>query len=274
MAILSLGLAIPSWSRPVGQRLIARLLEQQQQRLAQARIIGNARSYLAASVAAPLALFAIGWLQSPVAAIGAGLAGLLAPRLYLALMVSAQSRRAESEATHLLQGLLSGLTSGGTYLDALRQARVRIGDRWLREDLDLVIQRFLLDGPLHESLSTVRARTRTRNLGLIWDTLRICTEHHLPTEKARVLLLELSGTVQFNVQLANEVKARSSGQRAQIWLLAVIVPALYVYLRLVSPQLLNVLDDTPVGRFVLFPLAALLEVAGVILSFRLARFEA
>ena len=274
MAILSLGLAIPIRPRPVGQRLITRVLAHHQQRLAQARIIGNARTYLATSAAAPLALFLVGWLQSPVTAVVAAIAGLLVPRLYLAAMVSAQSRRSESAATPLLQALLAGLTSGGTYLEALRQARLRIGDRWIQEDLDFIIQRFLLDGPLHESLSTIRARTRTRNLGMIWDTLRICTEHHLPTEKARALLLELSGTVQFNVQLANEVKARSTGQRAQIWLLAIIVPGLYLYLRLMSPQLLSVLDDTAAGRFLLFPLAALLEMAGIAISVRLIRFEA
>jgi Flp pilus assembly protein TadB len=273
IAILSLGLAIPSGRRD-SRRLLNRLLERSQRQLAEARISGNARTYLALSIVAPAALFALGWLQSPVLAVGAAIAGLLAPRLYIALMVQVQSRRSEAEAPRLLQALLAGLASGGTYLDALRQARLSVTDRWLHDDLDFVIQRFLLDAPLHESLMEVRARTTTRNLGLIWDTLRICTEHHLPTQKARTLLIELSATVQFNVQLANEVKARSSGQRAQIWLLAVIVPGLYLYLRLMSPQLLSVLDDTMLGRFVLFPLAALLQVAGIVLSVRIARFEA
>ena len=136
-----------------------------------------------------------------------------------------------------------------------------------------MIQRFLLDGPLHEGLAEVQARTKTRNLGLIWETLRICTGNHLPTEKARNLLLELTATVQFNVQLTNEVKARSSGQRAQVWLLAIIVPGMYVYLRLMSPHLLSVLDETVLGRFVLVPLAAALEVSGIVLSFRIARFD-
>jgi Flp pilus assembly protein TadB len=137
-----------------------------------------------------------------------------------------------------------------------------------------VIQRFLLNEPLHEALCEVRARTKTRNLGLIWETLRICTEHHLPTEKARSLLLDLTATINFNLQLANEVRARSSGQRTQVWLLAVIVPGMYLYLRLMSPQLLSILDDTIVGRFILFPLAAALEVGGIVLSFRIARLEA
>jgi Flp pilus assembly protein TadB len=276
VAILSLGLAIsggPATSRPT-RGVIERLMAHYHQQLAAARIAGSPRAYVAMAFLAPVGLFAIGWLQSPVLAMLAGAAGLLAPRLYLAWLVHAQSRRSEAEAPRLLQAVLSGLAAGSTYLDALRQARLICADPWICQDLDFVIQRFMLDVPLHESLQEVRGRVGTRNLGLIWETLTICTANHLPTQAARTLLFELSSTVQFNLQLAGEVRARSSGQRAQIWLLAVIVPGMYLYLRLMSPQLLNVLDETLVGRYILFPLAAALEVIGIALSFRIARFEA
>jgi Flp pilus assembly protein TadB len=276
LAILSLGLAFRRGSSNGGspRRLAARLTAHHRQRLAEARIAGNPQTYVAMAFLAPVCLFAVGWLQSPVLAVFAGAVGLLAPRIYLAWLVHAQSGRSESEAPRLLQALLSGLTGGSTYLDALRQARVTCTDPWIREDLEYVIQRFLLDVPLHESLQAVRARVTTRNLGLIWETLMICAANQLPTQAARTLFFELSSTVQFNVQLANEVRARSSGQRAQIWLLAVIVPGMYLYLRLMSPQLLSVLDETTVGRYILFPLAAALEVIGLALSFRIARFQA
>ncbi|TMC31780.1 MAG: hypothetical protein E6I84_11855 [Chloroflexi bacterium] len=221
-----------------------------------------------------MALFGIGWYQSPVLAVLAAVGGLLLPRFWLTWLVHVQARRSEAEAPRLLQALLAGLTGGSTYLDALRQARLTSNDQWIRQDLDYVIQRFMLDAPLHDSLREIRARTTTRNLGLVWETLTICAENQLPTQAARSLLFELSTTVQFNVQLANEVRARSAGQRAQIWLLAVIVPGMYLYLRLTNPQLLSVLDETMMGRFVLLPLAAALEVVGVALSFRIARFEA
>lgn len=276
LAILSLGLALGSGASKSGRPrpIVERLTSHHRRRLAEARIAGNPQTYVVMAFAAPVSLFAAGWVQSPVLAVFAGGAGLLVPRLYLAWLVQAQSRRSESEAPRLLQAVLSGLTAGNTYLDALRQARLTCTDPWIREDLDYVIQRFLLDVSLHQSLQTVRARVATRNLGLIWETLTICAANQLPTQAARTLFFELSSTVQFNVQLANEVRARSSGQRAQIWLLAVIVPGMYLYLRLMSPQLLSVLDETIVGRYVLVPLAAALEVIGLALSFRIARFEA
>lgn len=273
-AILSLGLAVRRRSPAISslRRLIEQVLANQRRRLAIARIPGNPSGYLAAILVAPILLFAIGWLESPVLAVLAGLSGLLVPRFYLAWLVHAQSQRSEAEAPRFLQALLSGLTAGTTYLDALRQVRRGSTDPWVREDLDFVIQRFMLDVPLQESLQEVRARTATRNLALVWETLRVCAANNLPIQAARTLFFELSSAVQFNVQLANEVRAQSTGQRAQIWMLAIIVPGMYLYLRLMSPQLLSVLDDTLLGRFVLFPLAAALEVAGIALSFRIARF--
>lgn len=275
IAVLSLGLAI----RHQGQsgasgHVIDRLASHYRRQLTAARIEGNPGSYVAMAIIAPLALFGIGWQQSPVLGVlGAG-SGLILPRLYLAWVVHSQAQRSEAAAPGLLQAIVAGLSAGNTYLDALRHARRASSDPWITEDLDFVIQRFVLNVPLADSLREVRARTATRNLGLIWETLSLCDGNHLPTQAARTLLVELSSAVQFNVQLANEVRARSAGQRAQIWLLAVIVPGMYVYLRLVNPQLLGALDETMLGRLVLFPLAAALEVAGIVLSFRIARFEA
>jgi Flp pilus assembly protein TadB len=273
-AILSLGLAIGRRSQPEAglRRLAGELVDRQLRRLQQARIAGSPRSFVAMSLLAPASAFALGWLESPVLAILAGVAGLFAPRMYLAWLVRAQSRRSESEAGRFLQALLASLTAGSTYFDALRQARLVATDPWIREDLDFVIQRFMLNIPLHESMHEVRARITTRNLALVWETLAICTANHLPTQAARTLFFELSSTVQFNVQLASEVHARSAGQRAQIWLLAIIVPGMYLYLRLMSPQLLSVLDETMVGRYLLFPAAATLEVLGIVLSLRIARY--
>ncbi|HEY8679015.1 MAG TPA: hypothetical protein VIN39_10330 [Candidatus Dormibacteraeota bacterium] len=276
LAIISLSLAFLRTPRaPIRLRhLIAGQLARHGRRLQQARIPGRPHSFFAMTVGVPVLLFIVGWLQSPVLAILAGASGLLVPRLYLAWLVHAQARRSEGEAPRLLQALLTSLTAGSTYLDALRQARLATTDPWIREDLDFVIQRFLLDVPLHDSMRELRARVATRNLALVWETLIICSANQLPTQAARTLFYELSVTVQFNVQLASEVRAKTSGQRLQIWLLAIIVPGMYLYLRLISPELLQALDQTVMGRYVLVPAAALLEMLGIYLSFRIARFEA
>ena len=186
-------------------------------------------------------------------------------------LTARQRARSEREAPQLLQLLLANLGAGSTYLEALQAARRSIGDRWLAEDLAYVVQRFLLDVPMETALREVRPRIVGRNLGLVWDNLTICVDQKIPSERARDLLLDISATVRFNVQLAGEVRAQTTGQRVQIWVLALLVPSIYLYLRLVSPYFLNVLDDTWTGRYVLVPAAAFLEVLGIYLSFRLSQ---
>jgi Flp pilus assembly protein TadB len=212
-------------------------------------------------------------LGSPVVAVAGGAAGFAVPRLYLDTLVRAQRRRTEAEAPRLLQVILASLASGSTYLEALQEARARAADRWLRDDLDRVVADFHLGVPLERSIAEVRSATAGRNLALIWDNLAICIANRIPASRAKGLFVELSGTVQFNVQVQQEVRARTSGQRAQIWLLALIVPGLFLYLRMLDGSLFAVLDATALGRWVLLPLAVFLEVLGIVLSFRFARVE-
>ena len=276
LGVLALGLGLQR--RPPGTGSLRRWLQRQQQRraaeLQAARIHANANTYLAMFLLAPVVLFAVGLLQSIVFALIGAIVGLVLPRLYVRFLIRSHARRSEAEAPKLLQVLLANLTAGSTYLDALRQARLSADDDWIQEDLDFVIQRFLLDVPLETSIREIRARVHSRNLGLIWDNLAICCANRVPTQTARALFTELASTVQFNVQLANEVRARASGQRIQVWLLALIVPGMYLYLRLLNPDFLSPLDDTTLGRYVLVPVAALLEGLGLYLSYRLSRFEA
>jgi Flp pilus assembly protein TadB len=210
---------------------------------------------------------------SPVVALVAAAVGLLLPRLYVRWLVAAHGRRSEAEAPRFLQLILTGLSAGGTYLDALSQARRAVRDPWLREDLDYVLQRFMLDVPLEAGIQEVKSHVASRNLRLIWETIEICCATHVPTERARALFLELSSSIEFNVQLGNEARARATGQRIQIWLLALLVPGMYLYLRLLNPELLSYLDETIAGRYLLLPAAALLEVAGIYLSLRVSRLR-
>jgi Flp pilus assembly protein TadB len=275
VALLSLAMALLQAQRQsrVVSSWVSRLLSRQAVRLEQARIAVSPGSYLAFTLTAPPVLFVLGWLQSPVVALIAGVLGLLLPGLYVKWLVAAQVRRSEAEAPRFLQLLLTGLSVGGTYLDALRQARQAVKDPWLREDLDYVLQRFMLDVPLEASIQDVRGHVASRNLSLIWETIAICCATHVPTHRARALFLELSSSIEFNAQLGNEVRARASGQRIQIWLLALLVPSMYLYLRVLNPELLSYLDQTIAGRYLLLPAAAVLEVTGIYLSLRVSRIR-
>ena len=274
LAVFALGAAVlPRSPQPAGavRRWYARRLVKRRAELRRARVgVSPALFEASATLAPPVALVA-GWLYSPVVGLAGLGAGLLLPRLLLSLLTSRRRARSEKQAPQLLLVLVANLGPGGTYLEALQAARRDVADQGLAEDLAEVVQQFLLDVPLESALRLVRPRIVGRNLGLVWDNLTICAAQNIPAERARDLLLDVSTTVRFNVQLAGEVRAQTTGQRAQIWVLALLVPAIYVYLRVVSPYFLNVLDDTWTGRYVLLPAAAALEVLGIYLSFRLSR---
>ena len=239
--------------------------------LVRARLRVDPRVFLALSGGVPSVALLLGWIASPIIGLAGLGAGLVFPRLLVGFLTARQRARSEREAPQLLQLLLANLGAGSTYLEALQAARRNVADRWLGEDLAYVVQRFLLDVPMEAALREIRPRIVGRNLGLVWDNLTICVDQKIPAERARDLLLDVSATVRFNVQLAGEIRAQTSGQRVQIWVLALLVPAIYLYLRLVSPYFLNVLDDTWTGRYVLLPAAAFLEVLGIYLSFRLSQ---
>jgi Flp pilus assembly protein TadB len=241
--------------------------------LAGARLETSPHRYLAIKFSGPLLGAAIGWLVSPVCALIGLTLGFGAPRLYVRWLLHAQAERSEAQAPQLLQTLIAQLGAGATYLEALRQARQRATDAWIRSDLETVLARFLLNEPLEVALSEVRPRIQGRNLGLVLDTLALCCATRMPAHGARQLLQEISSTVQFNVGLQQEVRARVSGQRLQVWLLALLVPGMFLYFRLVAPDLLNTLDTTALGRFVLLPAAALLECLGLYLSFQVTRLR-
>jgi Flp pilus assembly protein TadB len=277
LSVGAFGLAVAPRTAPavaVRASWFERAVARRRRQLRAARINVDARAFTLACWATPPGLVLGGLaLGSPVVAAGAGAAGLVVPRLYLDALVRGQRRRSESEAPHLIQIVVASLSAGRTYLEALQEARSRAADRWVRADLDYIIGQFHLDVPLERSLAEVRAWTVGRNLGLLWDNLAICIANRIPASRAKGLFVELNSTVQFNTQVQSEVRARTSGQRLQIWLLAAIVPGLFFYLKLVNASFFDVLDETAVGRFVLFPAAVCLEVLGVVLSFRLSRVE-
>src|SRR5439155_1078049 len=82
-----------------------------------------------------------------------------------------------------------------------------------------------------------------------------------------ILVRAVADRLAFEERLDEEVRARTGGLRAQVILLALVVPAIAAYIALTVPSLAATLGQ-PIGRFVLIPAAAVLEVVGVIASRR------
>ena len=241
--------------------------------LAQARLELSPRTYLAFQVAAPVLLAFAGWLVSlPLAAVGLA-AGLLLPQLYLRYLVSIEARAADEDAPRVLRAMVNRAAAGGTYPDLFAAATEGARHRWVKADFEELLGRYFAREPAVEALSEIRRRQAGRNLRLVFDALIVLAATHQPTSAAAEVLTSLGEAARSNQSIARQAVAESQGLRIQAAILAIVIPALFLYLVVVNPELVAPVTSTALGQFVLLPVAVVLELAGIVLSWRVTRLE-
>lgn len=260
-----------------GERLAAwraRRIEAARNQLAQARLDVRPEAYLAISIAAPLVIGLLGLVLSvPMALVGLA-AGAFVPRLYIRWLVASEARAADDEAPRVLRSMVNRAAAGGTYPDLFAAAVEVARHRWVRADFEELLGRYYANEPLAEALAAIRPRQAGRNLGLVFDALIVLATTHQSASAAGDVLGALNEAARSNQAIARQAAAESRGLRIQALILAIVIPGLFFYLLLVNRELVAPIVDTGLGRFVLLPAAALLEVAGIVLSWRITRLEA
>ncbi len=242
--------------------------------LAQARLEISPRSYLLLSISAPLLLGLIGLLASTVMGVMGALLGLFVPRWYLRWLVANEARAADDDAPRVLRAMVHRAQAGGTYPELFAAAGEAARHRWVRADFEELLSRYFANEPPKDALAVIRRRQAGRNLALLYDALYVLTATGQPASAAAEVLSTLGEATRTNQSIARQAAAESKGLRIQALVLAVVIPLLFGYLLLVNRELVAPVTDTALGRFVLLPAAALLEVAGIWLSLRVARLEA
>jgi len=242
--------------------------------LEQARLDLSPRTYLALQVAAPLVLGLVGWLVSlPLAAVGLA-TGLLAPRLYVRHLVSVEARAADEDAPRVLRAMVNRAAVGATYPDVFAAASEAARHRWVKADFEELLGRYFAREPAVEALTEIRRRQAGRNLRLVFDALIVLAATHQPTSAAAEVLTSLGDAARMNQSIARQAVAESRGLRIQAAILAIVIPGLFLYLVVVNPELVAPVTSTALGQLVLLPAAVLLEIAGIVLSWRVTRLEA
>lgn len=242
--------------------------------LAQARLELSPRSYVTLAVAAPLALAGFGWLLSPAMAAVGLLIGLFLPRWYVRWLVSGEAHAADDDAPRVLRAMVARGAAGGTYPELFAAAAEAARHRWVRADLQELLGRYYANEPPTEALALIRARQAGRNLRLVYDALYVLIATHQPASAAGQVLAQLGEAARTNQSIARQAVAESRGLRIQALILAAVIPLLFGYVLLTSPELVAPVTDTALGQLVLLPAAVLLEAAGIWLSLRVARLEA
>jgi len=205
---------------------------------------------------------------TPVPLIGTAAAAALAPSILVRSRAATARWRARLATTRLLRATEAALRSGASLPEALRRATQASEDRLARRPFVDALRAFDLGAPLDQALRTAAHGSATdARSRLAFETLAIGIESRLPYDRAAILVAAVADRLAFEERLDEEVRARTGGLRAQVVLLALVVPAIAAYLALTVPSLAATLEQ-PIGRFVLIPGAAVLEVIGVIASRR------
>jgi Flp pilus assembly protein TadB len=211
---------------------------------------------------------AIVGLATPVPMIVIVAAAAVAPSLVVRSRAGAMRWRARLARTHLLRATEAALRSGASLPEALRRAcGAATDDRLARRPFVDALRAFDLGAPLDEALLASAHGTGDPRGRIALETLAMGIALRLPHDRAGILVAAVADRLAFEERLDEEIRARTAGLRSQVVLLALVVPAIAVYLAFTVPSLSATLGQ-PIGRFVLIPAALALEVIGVIASRR------
>ena len=175
--------------------------------------------------------------------------------------------RARLATTRLLRATEAALHSGASLPEGLRRACEAADNRLAQRPFVQALRAFDLGAPLDQALrDSARQATDSRSRVAL-ETLAMGIASRLSYDRAGTLVAAVADRLAFEERLDEEVRARTGGLRAQVVLLALVVPALSAYLAFTVPTLAATLGQ-PIGRYVLIPVALALEVVGLALSRR------
>ena len=249
-------------------------LEASRSLLAQARLDVSPRTFLVLTVAAPIVLGLVGFVLSPPMGLIGALVGFFVPRLYVRYLLGGEARAADDDTPRVLRAIVNRAAAGGTYPDLFSAAAEAARHRWVRADFEEILGRYYANEPPADALADIRRRQAGRNLALLYDALHVLIRTHQPVSAAVDVLGSLGEAARSNQSIARQAAAESRGLRLQATILAVVIPLLFLYLLVANRELIGPVMETPLGRFVLLPAAAILEVTGIVLSWRVTRLEA
>lgn len=198
-----------------------------------------------------------------------GAVAAIAQSIWIRLRAEAARDRARRGTGRILADVESGLRSGLSLPDALRRT-TDAADRLASRPLVDALRAFDLGASLDASLVAASGSCRDERARVAIASIALGIAERLPRERLADLVGAIADRVAFEERLEDETRARAAGARQQQRLLALLVPALAAYLALTMPTLAATLGSD-LGRFVLIPGAAVLEVAGVVLGRRVIR---
>ena len=160
------------------------------------------------------------------------------PRWYVRYLVGSEARAAADDAPRVLRAMVNRAAAGGTYPDLFAAAAEAARHRWVKADFEEILGRYYANEPPAEALVEVRRRQAGRNLALVYDALITLTRTHQPASAAAEVLGSLGEAARANQSIARQAAAESRGLRLQAAILAIVIPALFLYLSVANGELI------------------------------------
>ncbi len=214
----------------------------------------------------------IGAVLGSMTGIPVGAAAVLGvmPSVLARARAGAARDRARRSLIPLLVTTHASLRSGLALPEALRRAVAGCDHPIARRPFEEALARFDLGDPLDLALGAGAPRAGDPRVSDAMHTLALGVSERMPIDRAASLLNAVAELARHDESLEDEVRARSAGIRLQMYLLAAVVPILAVYLLATLPGLAATLGSA-LGRTVLVPGAAVLEITGIVVSRRIVR---
>lgn len=211
-----------------------------------------------AAIGVGIALTALG-APPPVVIVAA-----IAPSLWIRWRAERAHDAARRAVPAMVVGIDSALRSGSALPDALARAVEACPDALASRPFERALRQFRYGAGLDAALAA-EARSVDRRASLALETLAVGVAERLPRERLATLTSAVADRLAFEDRLESEVRSRTAGTRGQMVLLALLVPAIGAYLALTMPSLAAVYASD-LGRLVLLPAAALLEIGGLLIG--------
>lgn len=241
-------------------------------RLRQAGLNWSRKQYASVSVA----VGALVWLVSLLAlrvglvpSLGFGIAGgLLLPHLYVANARAKRLARFSEEFPNAIDIIVRGVRSGLPLVDGLKTIAAEAEDP-IREEFALVIRDQTLGVPLDEAVQRLADRVPLSETAFFAIVIGIQSRTGGNLSEA---LSNLSKVVRGRKQIAAKIKAMSAEAKASALIIGMMPPAVAGILWLVSPDYINLLFTTAMGKAVLAG-AALWMGFGSLVMRNMTRFD-
>lgn len=237
------------------------------QELTAARIPLRVGEYFALILFCAVMAASLVWMysDSPLAAIGAGLLGGAAPKLYVSRRRSGRIRACEDQLVDLLSLSSNSLRSGWSFLQALEHVSTELPAP-ISEEVRQLLEEVSLGASPEEALVALQERIPSYDLELIITAVLI---QRRAGGNLAEMMDTIAHTIRERIKLLGEIRVITAEARLSMWLLSLLPVGLLVILSAMNPGYVAPMFEDPRGRLLLL-MAVALEVTGVFVLRRLA----